>query len=62
MNTSIAIHEVTKIEAKTRHNTTSYGDYVVTTITIVSGEGNKRMKTDVTLFSDKEVSIEYPTA
>lgn len=60
MNTSIAIHEVTKIDVKTKQHTTSYGDFWATTITITCRDGDKRMKTDITLYSDSDVAIEYP--
>ena len=60
MNTTISIHEVTKIEAKTRHHSTSYGDFTATTLTIFTGDSETGKKTEITLYSDKELAIEYP--
>lgn len=60
MNTTISIHEVTKIEAKTRHHSTSYGDFTATTLNIFTGDGKTNKKTEITLFSDNELTIEYP--
>jgi hypothetical protein len=60
MNTTISIHEVTKIEANTRRHSTSYGEFTATTLTVFTGDSETAKKTEIVLFSDKELTIEYP--
>jgi hypothetical protein len=60
MITTISIHDVKKIEATKRHHSLSHSNFTVTTLTVLTGDSETGTKTEVTLYSDKELAIEYP--
>jgi hypothetical protein len=60
MITTISIHDVTKIEAMKRRHSLNHNNFTVTTLTVLTGDSETGTKTEITLYSDKELAIEYP--